>query len=978
MSREIGSVHSMFLTFLDRCAHGLLQTLLREWYSVAIIRKKVSCSLSACLSDCNQWAHAASCHIKNSKKYIEYYSAWFSGSVKKLIPKIFTAWKHHAVQCKVDKMKQQLQMDSESLAAQQQQIDQLAIQRDLAQIESLAVCNDRKEAEDMIQRLHRKIQSASAYLAGSGVREGIVCQEGVLRAEAVSYLPPLVLESLLRSFHHLGYLQQLHSSLLAPSSPALLQRRGSNRVVTQEPKTSAGHSSHLQDCLAEIIRIRTQSVSSPADELSVDDFTRFFQFMKQRMEAPSANLIFTPAVDAAGESLLDQTMAEFEQTLRVIRTQDEHYARHSKLFSARVLESHEVSILPFVQDNPTAATSALDPNLSLSDLGIINGVKRHAIANTDAVHMKLLNGEEGRAYPAWQSSVQSSTSTKYFVSNAALDKLAMVRSEDFDLSPRHSRGFAVLSLAHLASEYGSLLFSPTDMSAFTHSTYFLQPPLPSAGESSENKPTAVAQSVRTDQGMRHLIAAYDIWNRLSAQLIEAGIVQSRGLVEPRTSISTSNTLDAKKRPSRDDSSRVEKPADVPTLLSRPKLMYQLEPMPESLLLHHGSSTHGHHSGGKSSLLVAESFQSAQIRKLSLNDTRQLTEELAGIKQVIDSTSLKAQDFAIARQQIRDFRLLEWEQASDLAGQFMPCRDVSAAPVFSATTSQDDRKQVYECISFDNNAIGRLFSFEDHPDEELALVRAHLERKKHAMRHMYSAYRPNMQHAISLEDLWHLVKILRFPKETHMLPAMRDEDGAATGYEQVFSPDDLTEMLLQLCNEQFLPQIVPLSARVEHFTTHHLPFALQNQSIIHDVMRQPDVKRALLDHAQALRTIFRRYCASQREVAVAASSKGHRARHGALGNTKYMRLVDWHAFILDYHLLRARFTADYATKVFRDAQEADSGEEELLEMIYSEFCEAIVGLSACFFPDPFLKSSSKVNQFIRRYLPVSPDEVRDHN
>lgn len=888
-------------------------------------------------------------------------------------------------------MKQQLQVDSENLVTQQQQIEQLAMQRDIAQLESLAVYNDWKEAEDMILRLHRKIQSASAYLAGSGAREGIVCQEGALRAEAASYLPPLVLESLLRSFHHLGYLQQLHSSLLAPNNP-VLQRSASGRVVIQESKTSAGHSSHLQHCFAEIIRIRNQTASFSSDELSVDEFIRFFQFMKQGMETPSANLIFTSSAlfstDAVGlkgvsVSRLDETMTEFEHSLRLIRTQDEHYARHSKLFSARVLESQEVSIIPFDHDISSIVTSQSDPDLTqFSNLGSINGIKRYAVANIDALHMKLLNGAshcgESDTNSAQLPSIQASLS-KYLVSNAALDKLALVRSEDFDISPRHSRGFVVLSLAHLASEYGSLLFSPSDMSAFTHNAHFLLTPLPSAEELSGNattKSTTIIQSVRTDQGMRHLIAAYDTWNRLSAELIEAGIVQSHGPLEPNSS--TTNTLDVTKRPSRDDSLRVEKLDEAPAL-SRPKLLYQLEPRPEGTLLHHGSPTHAaHHSGGKNPLRVAESFHSARIRKLSLNDARQLTEELAGLKQVIDSISLKAQDFSITQQQIRDFRLLEWEQASDLAGQFTPCRDVSAAPIFGATTSQDDRKQIYECISFDNNAIGRLFSFEDQPEEELALVRSHLERKKHAMRHLYSVYRPNMEHAVSLEDLWHIVKILRFPKETHMLPTVRDEDGTATGYEQVFSPDDLTEILLQLCNEQFLPQIVPLSARIEYFTTHHLPFALQNQSIIREVMRQLDVKRALQDHSQVLRTIFRRYCASQREVAVAASSKDHRARHGAHGNTKYMRLIDWHAFVLDYHLLRARFTVEYATKVFRDAQEADSGEEELLEMIYSEFCEAIVGLSACFFPDPFLKNSSKVNQFIRRYLPVSPDEVRDHN
>lgn len=1103
LAHEIRQVHDMFRHFLDACSYGLVRTLFREWYSIAVIRKK------------------------NSKKYIEYFSAWFTGSAKSLVPKLFATWKHETLARKMHKMQAQLSVDGEKLAALQRQVDELSVQRDVAQVESLAIRNDRKQAEDMIQRLNRKIQSAGAYLEGSYRREGIVCQEGQLRVEAASFLPPLILESLLRGYHSVGFLQQLHNEFIpkpqesandSKAGAAGLQRKPSavigeggtalarrqSSAVSAEPVGSqrppANHTV-LQDCLAEIIRLRglppaSGSISQPqSGEVSIQDFARLFQSIQQRMDAKNVNVLFTrapPATAMTGSlqsvnaeaiaeerganndsddeaddeedkpaklrQLAEQIASLYEQVLLVIRAQDEHYARNMKLFSSRMLESHEVSVVPHTNhlsafNRPSIAStdteseknsselhglpspiSALrDDSLSMAsqpqsgDLGVINGSKRFSIANVCPIEMTPLQFDKQPA----KNSTSVSSMPPSLASNGALEQLAFVRWSDFSLSNRHTRAFVMLFLAHLASEFGSLLFSPTDMSAFVHNAYAHTPSPSPPGTNA----TGTTKTIENDQqqGFQNLVTAYEVWNRLAAQMIEAEIAQSRGGT-------LALAAEASTAPGSTDGSGggIEFVRRGSTLLAgsggvlaiRPKLLLHIEPLPQGVLMtsakeKESSSNTTNHGGTRLSLALGETFHTARIRRLSLEDAQTLTQCVTNIHRVVAQTSTRLQDFNVVRQQLKDFRQLQWEQASELASQFAsqsiaPATTAAAAApvqvtpvVFTSSHLVDERKHVFECISFDNPVLERIFSIEENPHEELERVRGTLERKKHLVRHLYTKHRAHIQHAVSLDDLWHFVKVLRFPKEIHMLPAMRDEDMAANGFEQLFTPDDLAEILLQLCNEQFAPQIVPLSARVEYFAGHHLPFAAQNQSIIRELMHEPDVKRALADHSQTIRIIFRRYCAKERELSggstaatmhqhqqlhggssatgakanVHTQQQGHRApaRHTSHGITKYMRLVDWLAFIQDYNLLRPRFPIDSAVVVFRNVQEAvappnngsETQEEQQLEMIYSEFCEALVGVASCFFPDPFLKSATKVSQFIQRFLPVSPEEVCSH-
>lgn len=369
---------------------------------------------------------------------------------------------------------------------------------------------------------------------------------------------------------------------------------------------------------------------------------------------------------------------------------------------------------------------------------------------------------------------------------------------------------------------------------------------------------------------------------------------------------------------------------------------------------------------------------------------------------------------------------------------------------TANASSDPRPHLFECVSFDNGIMTRLLSVEREPAQELQRVRATMEKKHIAFRQLYARHRAATAYALSLDELWHVVKLLRLPREVHalapptpsqmnqrQLQQVGDDDGdddlfLTTGasasshhqyYEQLFSSEDLAEALLLLCNEQFLG-LSSLSARVEHFAANHLPFAANNAANsssarsrffpggVRDLLLQPDVKRALSDHTQTLRVIFRRYCAKERDVRVTTTAVALTTATGPMtllpgaitggggrppvllrgARAKFVRLNDWLAFVQDYHLLRARFTLERAIGVFRgvlgqgltqrqaddkDQQQAHETADRAFEMAYGAFCEVVAAMALCFAPSPFAKPAAKLSQFVSRFLPVAPEEAHDH-
>ncbi|POM80873.1 Hypothetical protein PHPALM_1237 [Phytophthora palmivora] len=1037
LAEDIDKVYAMFRHFLSECTYALSRMLLHEWYSTAVVQKK------------------------NNTKYVTYFSNWFSSSPKAILRKVYVAWKREAALHRVDKIQKQMNIDLQGVTVIKRQVDDLTKQRDVAQADNLVMRNDRKQAEEWTRQLELRIKAASTYLDTTHRREAQVCQEGQLRVEAVACLPPLILESLLRGYHGVGFLQH------APVPEADIDT--SLLVEDREPTTQPDQTSVLLECLAEISRLRNimprqtsvsmtssdggksnsvattagksnsvvsslnpaenggqpsslqipaaivASLGSPTgrraagavsqDEQSGQAFAKIFCSLRERILTSDAKVLFTST--HLQESMADkqinqhknaQVAQEYQHLLRAIRIQDEHYASHAKLFSSRMLESHEISLVPnYLITNGLAGTDK-------GDLGVINGVKRFWIPEEVVTKSRT----SSRLAPTRRQTIlelkdrpQSHTQL--------LENLDLIHEADFDISPFHSRGFTILLLAHITTEYGSLLFSPSDMSAFTHNAY-LNPPsekLTPSGDSevvttlefdkaealhveAKDQLTSSSTHPHTSPSMppddvsatptldaqpatiinnslriiQPIVTAYSTWNHISEQLISAGVVESRGL-GPRAVVDPSN--DGSGDVIRGQGSLVGTPI-------RPMLQHQFEPLSHSSFLAPAKDK----SGRRTSITSGDgnTYRTARIRHLAVDETEKLIQSIEVIHKSVKDSFARMKAFNVMYQQLRELRVTQWHQASDLASQFV-AKQIDA-PVSTIATGVDHREHVFECISFTNSTMRRIFSVEENPELELTLVRAIFEKHQRVIRQLYTPFRANINHAMSLDEVWHVVKILRLPREIHVLPILRDEELVANGYEQLFSPVDLAELFLQLCNEQFQPQIAPLSARVECFVTRHLPIALQNQSLIRALMHHSDVKLAISSHSQTIRMIFRRYSAKERELMMPSSgSTKSKPRHTGHGINKYMRMVDWQAFVQDYRLVRARFSMDQAMNVFRNVQEAPPGHDDQLELIYSEFCEALVGMAAFYFPDPFLKTASKLTQFLRRYLPLSPDDAHDH-
>ncbi|RQM28475.1 hypothetical protein B5M09_009706 [Aphanomyces astaci] len=140
--------------------------------------------------------------------------------------------------------------------------------------------------------------------------------------------------------------------------------------------------------------------------------------------------------------------------------------------------------------------------------------------------------------------------------------------------------------------------------------------------------------------------------------------------------------------------------------------------------------------------------------------------------------------------------------------------------------------------------------------------------------------------------------------TQLVPTPRDDDSAEAT--QVISVVEFAELLLRICNEQF-GELGRLGQRVDRFVVEHLCFLQQAKSTLREEAQNPAMK-----------------------------------------------------------LLSPRFTYEAAHDLFRNVQEGASHEDDM-EMVYAEFCEAIVALAGFQLPDPFMDWPVKTSTFIHRYL-----------
>ncbi|RHY76562.1 hypothetical protein DYB30_010331 [Aphanomyces astaci] len=221
---------------------------------------------------------------------------------------------------------------------------------------------------------------------------------------------------------------------------------------------------------------------------------------------------------------------------------------------------------------------------------------------------------------------------------------------------------------------------------------------------------------------------------------------------------------------------------------------------------------------------------------------------------------------------------------------------------------DVRPSLFQVLNFESAAIANIFRDEGDAETELVNVRRTFQVNDSCFRLLYTRAGPDTKYALTVDELWRAMKRLRVV--TQLVPTPRDDDSAEAT--QVISVVEFAELLLRICNEQF-GELGRLGQRVDRFVVEHLCFLQQAKSTLREEAQNPAMK--VVDYMQNL--------------------------------TLINELVAAH-------------------DLFRNVQEGASHEDDM-EMVYAEFCEAIVALAGFQLPDPFMDWPVKTSTFIHRYL-----------
>ncbi|RHY85888.1 hypothetical protein DYB31_011346, partial [Aphanomyces astaci] len=275
--------------------------------------------------------------------------------------------------------------------------------------------------------------------------------------------------------------------------------------------------------------------------------------------------------------------------------------------------------------------------------------------------------------------------------------------------------------------------------------------------------------------------------------------------------------------------------------------------------------------------------------------------------VLDSTSdSSSASFHVkhTKQALAHGRQVMWNSACGMAREKECANNTS----IDLLTSRDVRPSLFQVLNFESAAIANIFRDEGDAETELVNVRRTFQVNDSCFRLLYTRAGPDTKYALTVDELWRAMKRLRVV--TQLVPTPRDDDSAEAT--QVISVVEFAELLLRICNEQF-GELGRLGQRVDRFVVEHLCFLQQAKSTLREEAQNPA-----------------------------------------------MKVVDYMQNLIDFHLYPP------AHDLFRNVQEGASHEDDM-EMVYAEFCEAIVALAGFQLPDPFMDWPVKTSTFIHRYL-----------
>ncbi|KDO35072.1 hypothetical protein SPRG_01136 [Saprolegnia parasitica CBS 223.65] len=608
------------------------------------------------------------------------------------------------------------------------------------------------------------------------------------------------------------------------------------------------------------------------------------------------NLVF-----CSMQPLTPSTVDAMYGMVRDWQRQLEHYAAMSTLFYARHFEDHEASVAP-----PSQAAVAKMRTSQAQSRPVLAGV---AAAHAESQFTQL------------QTIVPDDVKT------------------DFGLHWRY------LVLGRLFIELSALVFDPCEMNP-----YFRSPCISLAIRDAEVARLAQLETEPelpplkrrvTDertQGPKALPAlaadcivdSYRIWRDICAALVAGGVVQSASELHQDTSevVLPSSEKRASKKIS------ISTLNHMPTI-RLPKRLPQAdhcEPEPTSIYIT-GSSVASKKVGD---------FVSAKLRVVPKEPVRDLNRTLTTLHATLVAIQSKGRAVRAMHNAVPHARALNWRHACNLVTH----KEVAKLALRRTTVQVvlDARPSLHTVIGWETPGIAALLQDEAEPSPEMVSVRELFQEHERAFRAMYTKPSSDMSHALSLDELWRVLKRMRIATKVVSIP--KDDTT------QHIPVVDLAEIVLRICNEQF-GELYRLSRRVERFIALHLCHAVEVPSPLRDIASTPHVRMTLADHKEVLLSIFKSYAVKPK-----GKDKGVVPQH--------LTKREWSLLLRDYGLLTQRFSIELANALFLNVQDGALDEEETSNnMLYSEFCEAVVGLAGYALPDPFIDWPVKTALFIKR-------------
>ncbi|EQC41196.1 hypothetical protein SDRG_01172 [Saprolegnia diclina VS20] len=589
--------------------------------------------------------------------------------------------------------------------------------------------------------------------------------------------------------------------------------------------------------------------------------------------------------------------------------QVEHYAATSTLYYARHFEDHEASVAPPSQ----AAVAKMRSSQAQSKPVLADMATVHAQSQLTLLQTIVPDDVKADFGLHW----------RYLVLGRLFMELSALLFDPCEMNPYFRN--ACISLAIRDIEMARLAQLQT---ACDGELPPLQRRLTISEElTQEPKPLpALAADCIAD--------SYRIWHDVCADLMAGGVVQSSAS-ELHHDTSEMVLPSSEKRASKKMS--ITSLSHMPTM-RLPKRLPQAdhcEPQPTSIYI----------TGSSAASKKFGDFVSAKLHVVPKEPVHDLNRTVQTLHATLLAIQSKGQEVRAMHAAVPHARASNWGHASALVAQKEHAKLASRRATVAVVV--DVRPSLHTAISWETPGIAALLQDETDPSPEMVSVRALFQEHERAFRAMYTTpSNDTLSHALSLDELWRVLKRMRLT--TKVVPVPKDDET------QHIPVVDLAEIVLRICNEQF-GELYRLSRRVELFISLHLCHAVEVRSPLRDLTATPQVRSTLTDHKDVLFGIFKAYA-----VKLKGKDKGAVPQH--------LTKREWSLFLREYGLWTPRLSIELANALFLNVQDGALDEAEVsANMLYSEFCEAVVGLAGYALPDPFIDWPVKTALFIKRYF-----------